>query len=226
MHSGAVIPAKAAPHRCVRVLLRTTCTNVGSALQPTFVSIDVFLPRSNATVLRPLMMREASFECGGSNPLHGIAIAALAVTCAVAHDDCALHVLLFYCADRVRLSSGASGMPTAGGVAVTITGSWLGLNSSAVSMVYTGGLAGQAQHTYTSHDCTVLRAGAEVACMAVAGVGGKYSFQLLVDGGRSEPSVDTLSYAPPTITGLLGPGAVESSSQVSNGVPQLRGNRA
>jgi hypothetical protein len=118
-------------------------------------------------------------------------------------------------AAAVSLSSG-SAIPTAGGVEITVHGSWLGLNSSLISLVYTGGVVGMPVHTYISTSCRVMAANTAVSCTAVPGVGGNYSFQLVVDGGASEWSNDTLSYAPPIITSISGAGAVRSASKVSS----------
>jgi hypothetical protein len=49
-------------------------------------------------------------------------------------------------------------------------------------------------------------------CTSAAGVGANYTFTVAVDGGASSASADALSYAPPVINSLSGPGASGAST--------------
>ena len=44
-------------------------------------------------------------------------------------------------------------------------------------------------------------------CTSVPGIGANYTFVVAVEGGVSNASTDALSYAPPVINSLSGPGA-------------------
>lgn len=95
-------------------------------------------------------------------------------------------------------------IPTAGGVSIVIQGSALGIDGSIVYLMYSGGLLGQARHVYNSTDCSVVEANVLLSCMAAPGVGGNYTFSVIVGGGASAPSLTTLSYTSPTIALILG----------------------
>ncbi len=49
-------------------------------------------------------------------------------------------------------------------------------------------------------------------CTSAAGVGANYTVSVTVDGGASNASADALSYAPPVINSLSGPGALGASA--------------
>jgi hypothetical protein len=100
-------------------------------------------------------------------------------------------------------------MPTVGGASIDITGTDVGLTSSVVTVRLTGGSAGLSRrsHTLPPGACTVVHPGTTLRCPSAPGVGANYSFVVAVDGGASDPSADTLSYAPPGINALDGPGS-------------------
>jgi hypothetical protein len=103
-------------------------------------------------------------------------------------------------------------LPTSGGAFIDIKGINLGLASSAISVVYTGGSLGFAARTYTIERgaCTIVAPGTFITCPSQPGVGANYTFIAMVDGGTSNVSTATLSYAPPIINSVDGPGAVNS----------------
>lgn len=124
--------------------------------------------------------------------------------------------------DTVGTVSGT--LPTPGGALVDISGRHLGLTSSVVAMAYTGGSDGMARRTHPlpAGACTVVVPGASIRCPTLPGVGANFSFVVTVDGGDSAPSADTLSYSPPIIYSVDGPGA--ANGPAAGGVAvRLRG---
>lgn len=119
------------------------------------------------------------------------------------------------CLFAESVSTPPGSLPTVGGVPIIVTGLWLGRNASVVVLEYTGGLPDEAMHTYASNKCSILVPNTKISCLAVPGVGGEYVFRVIVDGGASDFSDTTLSYAEPTITSLSGPGAVAADAMVS-----------
>jgi hypothetical protein len=107
------------------------------------------------------------------------------------------------------VSTSAGELATVGGTTVDIAGLHLGLVSSTVSLTYSGGSLGYKQRSYNG-TCVVVEPGTLVRCTTSPGVGANYSFEVTVDGGRSEPSAMTLSYASPIISSVDGPGAVHA----------------
>jgi hypothetical protein len=100
-------------------------------------------------------------------------------------------------------------LPTLGGATFDITGTGLGLTPTAVSVTYVGGSVGMARwsHTVPPGTCTIVSAGTALRCPSLPGVGANYTFTVTVDGGVSNASASTLSYAPPVINSLSGEGA-------------------
>jgi hypothetical protein len=100
-------------------------------------------------------------------------------------------------------------LPTVGGATFDITGTALGLTASAVTVTYAGGSDGMARrsHTLPPGACIVVSPGSALRCSSLPGVGANYSFTVTVDGGVSDGSAATLSYAPPVINSLGGEGA-------------------
>lgn len=100
-----------------------------------------------------------------------------------------------------------------------ITGQNLGVQASAVSIVYSGGSTGFPRRTYTPSpgSCTIVDAGARLQCPTVPGVGANYTFVVVVDGTASAPSSNVLSYAAPVVGLVYGPGA--SGAPTGGGVP-------
>jgi hypothetical protein len=108
------------------------------------------------------------------------------------------------------VATATGSLPTVGGSVVTVRGRFLGLISSAVSVVYTGGSLGMRQRTFTipAGNCSVVNPGSVLQCTCLPGVGANYTFVVIVGGGVSQSSATTLSYAPPFITSVAGPAAV------------------
>jgi hypothetical protein len=99
-------------------------------------------------------------------------------------------------------------LATSGASFVDINGSHLGVNATTVFLSYNGGSTGFAARTYTTApgSCTVVEAGARLHCASQPGVGANFTFVVHVDGAASDASVDTVSYAPPTIMEVVVPG--------------------
>ncbi len=100
-------------------------------------------------------------------------------------------------------------LPTAGTASVDIKGARLGLLGSAISVNYGGGSLGLTARTHAvpAGACTVVVPGTFIRCPTLPGVGANYTFVVSVDGGASAPSAASLSYAPPIINSVEGPGA-------------------
>lgn len=90
-----------------------------------------------------------------------------------------------------------------------IRGARLGLVASAIALTYTGGSLGVATRTYAvpTGACTVVDPGTLIRCPTLPGVGANYTFVVTVDGGSSAVGAGFLSYAPPIINSVEGPGA-------------------
>jgi hypothetical protein len=129
--------------------------------------------------------------------------------------------LCFVCAESVVPTSGS--LPTVGGAGSTvdIRGLYLGLQPSAVAVTYSGGSDGHASRTYTTPGgaCTILAPGTAIRCPMQPGVGANYTFAVTVGSGVSRPSTGVLSYAPPVINSVDGPGA--DRGLTTGGVPVL-----
>jgi hypothetical protein len=112
------------------------------------------------------------------------------------------------CPEAVTCVTGT--MPTAGGATVDITGQYLGLQPGVVSLVFSGGSLGYAHHTHTitPGSCTVVVPNTRIQCPTVEGVGANYTLQAVVHGGLSNHSPNLLSFSPPVINVVDGPGAV------------------
>jgi hypothetical protein len=93
---------------------------------------------------------------------------------------------------------------------VDITGSNLGVAASTISMSYYGGSTGRPVRAFSVPvgSCTVVIAGSRIQCPSIAGVGANYTFVVTVGGGASANSTAMLSYSPPFISSVDGPGAV------------------
>jgi hypothetical protein len=100
-------------------------------------------------------------------------------------------------------------LPTVGGATFDVTGTALGLTAAAITVTYAGGSDGMARrsHTLPPGTCAIVAAGTALRCPSLPGVGANYTFTVTVDGGVSDGSAATLSYAPPVISGLGGEGA-------------------
>ncbi len=83
----------------------------------------------------------------------------------------------------------------------------LGVSLASINVTYTGGSDGMVVRTFQTDPCTVAAAGTVLQCPSVPGVGANYSFVVAVEGISSPNSVQLLSYEPPSITFLDGPGA-------------------
>ena len=108
------------------------------------------------------------------------------------------------------VSTATQSLPTTGGALVDITGSNLGVSASTISMSYYGGSTGRPVRAFSVPvgSCTVVIAGSRIQCPSVAGVGANYTFVVTVGGGASANSTAMLSYSPPFISSVDGPGAV------------------
>jgi hypothetical protein len=110
----------------------------------------------------------------------------------------------------VSVSTATTTLPTVGSAVIDVVGFNLGLVSSAISVVYTGGSLGlmSRSHTVDQGACTVAAPGTYIKCPSQPGVGANYSLSVVVDGGASAASAAVLSYAPPIINSVDGPGAL------------------
>jgi hypothetical protein len=107
------------------------------------------------------------------------------------------------------VSTATQTLPTTGGAVVDIVGSNLGVFASTISMAYYGGSIGRPVRGFTvPTGCTVVVANSHIQCPSVAGVGANYTFVVTVAGGSSPNSTAMLSYSPPFISSVDGPGAV------------------
>ncbi len=107
------------------------------------------------------------------------------------------------------MSTPVLALPTVGSATFDVTGTALGLSTAVVTVTYAGGSDGLARrsHTLPPGACTVVSPGAALRCPSLPGVGANYTFTVAVDGGVSDASATTLSYAPPVINSLSGEGA-------------------
>lgn len=107
------------------------------------------------------------------------------------------------------VSTATQTLPTTGGAIVDITGSYLGVAASTISMAYYGGSSGRPVRAFSiASGCTVVVPNSHIQCPSVAGVGANYTFVVTVAGGSSPNSTAMLSYSPPFISSVDGPGAV------------------
>ncbi len=100
-------------------------------------------------------------------------------------------------------------IPTAGGATISIFGSHLGLVSSSISGVLTGGSPQLASYprSFAITSCTVgSPRGSRVDCVSPVGVGGPFRLQLFVDGGSSNASDAEVWFTNPTINTVEGEG--------------------
>ena len=102
-------------------------------------------------------------------------------------------------------------LPTMGGGLLTIAGRNLGRTTSwplALQVTLSGAVDGQAsrQIVMSWSACSLLQEGTQLQCVVPPGVGGNYTTVVQYDGGASAPSADRVSYAPPVIRRLDGPG--------------------
>jgi hypothetical protein len=63
-------------------------------------------------------------------------------------------------------------------------------------------------HSLPPGSCTIVTPGTAIRCTTLPGVGANYTFVVTVAGGSSAASSGSLSYAPPIINSVDGPGAV------------------
>ena len=111
---------------------------------------------------------------------------------------------------------GSDALPGSGGAQIVVDGDWLGVNASVIQLRYVGGLQGQPQREYHAASCRVSVPNQQLICVSVAGVGGHFRFQVIVDGGASAWSTDWLSYSPPVLVSLSSPtGSVSLPTDVS-----------
>ena len=108
-----------------------------------------------------------------------------------------------------EVSTALGTLSTTGTSLVDIRGEQLGVQAAAISLRYTGGSLGLPSRTYTLGPgvCTVIAAGLHIRCPTKPGVGANYTFVVTVNGTDSEESARTLSYTPPSVGGVYGPGA-------------------
>jgi hypothetical protein len=139
-------------------------------------------------------------------------------------DPLVLFVLVWRMLRAAHVTTGAGTLSTTGTDMVDIQGEHLGLNSSTVSISFSGGSTGFRVRSYrpSPNECFVIAAGTHVRCFTAPGVGANFSFVVTVDGGASPPSRDTLSFARPSVSEVFGPGATHPPTD-GNGVVFLRG---
>ncbi len=115
-------------------------------------------------------------------------------------------------------------LPTVGGATFDVAGTALGLTAAVITVTYAGGSDGMARrsHTLPPGACTVVAAGTALRCPSLPGVGANYTFTVTVDGGVSDGSAASLSYAPPVINSLGGEGAAGADT-AGGAVIVLRG---
>jgi hypothetical protein len=113
-----------------------------------------------------------------------------------------------------EVSTPAGVMSTAGFTIVDIVGANIGVDPNAVSISYSGGSPGLARRTYEPprNSCTIVISGARIRCATSPGVGTGYRFVVNVGDAASSPSVHTLSYGPPSLASVSGPGALLASA--------------
>jgi hypothetical protein len=112
-----------------------------------------------------------------------------------------------------------SQLATAGGDDVWIDGLSFGpLNVAgaplAVSAAYTGGVGGYS-YAYAAAACRkddTSRAHSRVVCTTSPGVSANFTWTVSVCGQQSAPSTAVTSYAPPVLSRVSGPGAVDGST--------------
>ena len=63
-------------------------------------------------------------------------------------------------------------------------------------------------HSLGPGSCSIVTPGSAIRCVSAPGVGANYTSVVTVDGGASNVSTAKLSYAPPIINSVEGPGAV------------------
>jgi hypothetical protein len=105
--------------------------------------------------------------------------------------------------------------PTTGGAAIYITGTQFGTIASNPSILFVYGPVGNMR--YTAASCTVtaqLPSTPTITCYSAPGVGSNHVAQIILNG-QSSPvfNLTTISYAPPSLTSLAGPGAVNGDTR-------------
>ena len=106
-----------------------------------------------------------------------------------------------YIAPVITGVSQATVSPTTGGRYVNITGTNLGNNAAAISVVYSRTI------TYNAASCVVVTPNTYVSCQTVAGAGSSHEFKITV-GGQSSPwsgVTAVASYAAPVVTAIAAP---------------------
>lgn len=126
----------------------------------------------------------------------------------------------------LSLPQGASyslgALATAGGQGVLVDGSSFGPLSlvmgsagvqNGVSVLMAGGIGGGAYAFYpTCTKADPTRAHSRLSCTSPPGVSSNFAWTVTVCGQASAPSAQNTSYAPPTLSGLSGPGAVDAAT--------------
>jgi hypothetical protein len=100
-------------------------------------------------------------------------------------------------------------MPTAGGAILDMFGQYLGVQPGVVSITLSGGSDGYPRHVHAipAGLCSIVVANTWIQCPTVPGLGANYTVVAIVDGGSSNASPNLLSFSPPVITEVSGPGA-------------------
>ena len=116
-------------------------------------------------------------------------------------------------ADSVSLS-GADTLPPIGGASILISGQFLGVNASVIRLRYVGGLPGQPRRDYFARSCAVVTPLTQVSCVSAPGIGGNFTFQIIVDEGASAFSTQVFSHSPPSVLSLASSSASGAPSTV------------
>jgi hypothetical protein len=117
----------------------------------------------------------------------------------------------------VLLTAPNTGLPTAGGIFVSVAGEHLGGADSTVLLVLSSAELG----SFVSGACDVTAPGIRVRCVSPPGAGTGLLMSLSVDGMISPPFANgTLSYLPPSINELH---AVDGEGVSGDGVPTMGG---
>ena len=99
---------------------------------------------------------------------------------------------------------------TEGGQEILLNGSDFGsLNETLISAIYNNDLTNV---SYTASGCVVTKSDIQIQCYTVPGMGKNYSWTLKIVDQEGVPSLDSVSYSPPIISGvsILGDGNLSS----------------
>ena len=113
-----------------------------------------------------------------------------------------------YAAPTLTLPLAVAPMPTAGGTKFNFSGTNLGPLNTPILFSYSkdAAVTGGSQPLFSATSCAVTIAHTQATCTSVAGVGASFNVLLQVANQPTAPLATTLSYLPPTISGLSGQG--------------------